>query len=212
MTFFGIDHYFAFLLSGIILNLTPGTDTIYILSRSISQGRNAGVASVLGIGTGTLIHTTCAAFGLSIILAKSAILFNVIKYLGVAYLIYLGIRMISQKESIFENRQLPNDFVSFRNIYCQGVLTNVLNPKVALFFISFLPQFIDTSIAHGPVPFLILGITFFITGTIWCLVLAFSASMITHQLRTHSAVSKIMQKCCGGLFIGLGLKLVLDRK
>jgi threonine/homoserine/homoserine lactone efflux protein len=209
---FGIDNYWVFILSGIVLNLTPGADTIYILSRSISQGKSAGVASVLGISTGGLIHTTLAAFGLSIILTKSMVLFNIVKIAGAIYLVYLGIGMLRNKIASLENNKSSNPNISFGKIYGQGILTNVFNPKVALFFISFLPQFINSSKAHGPVPFLILGLTFFTTGTIWCLILAFSASSITNGLRRNIQLSAIMQKCCGGVFIALGLKLALERK
>jgi threonine/homoserine/homoserine lactone efflux protein len=212
MTCFGIDNYLVFVVSGILLNIAPGPDTIYILSRSISQGRNAGIASVLGICTGGLVHNACAAFGLSIVLAKSAELYGIVKIIGAVYLCYLGIEMFMNRNKRVKNTESIKNKGSFWKIYSQGFLTNVFNPKVALFFISFLPQFIDSSRAHGPIPFLILGFTFFTTGTIWCLFLVFFASMITRGLRKNAAISHIMQKCCGGIFIGLGLKLAFDKK
>ena len=142
----GIQHYETFLLAGILLNLTPGNDTIYILSRTIAQGRKAGIMSVLGIATGSLVHTLFAAVGLSVIIAQSPVLFNIIKYAGAAYLFYIGIRMILSKSSVI-NLQKPEK-QKYNKIYLQAVLTNVLNPKVALFFISFLPQFIDPSYSN----------------------------------------------------------------
>jgi threonine/homoserine/homoserine lactone efflux protein len=135
---YGIENYVGFVIAGILLNLTPGADTMYILTRSISQGRRAGVYSVLGIGSGCLIHTILAAFGLSIILAKSALAFNIIKYVGVAYLVYLGIKMIMEKNNLFDNKTQQLETTKLVKIYQQGLLTNVLNPKVALFFLSFL--------------------------------------------------------------------------
>ncbi|HUS02824.1 MAG TPA: LysE family translocator, partial [Chitinophagaceae bacterium] len=173
----GIQHYETFLLAGILLNLTPGNDTIYILSRTVAQGRKAGVMSVLGIATGSLVHTFFAAVGLSVIIANSTALFNIIKYAGAAYLFYIGIRMIVSKSSIIKLDQ-PED-EKYKKIYWQAVLTNVLNPKVALFFISFLPQFIDPTYTDHYLSFIVLGLSFTVTGTLWCLVLALFASVIS---------------------------------
>ena len=204
----GIDHYITFLIAGILLNLTPGADTLYIVSRSVAQGRKAGVASAFGIMTGSIVHTTFAAFGLSAVLAASALAYQTIKYLGAAYLLYLGVRMIIEKSHLLVGgKEIPPD--PLRNIYRQGVFTNILNPKVALFFLSFLPQFIDPNFAHGPIPFLILGLTFTTTGTLWCLVLAYSAASFTRRLREHTASAKFMQKLCGAVFVGLGLRLAI---
>ena len=208
---FGIENYVGFILAGILLNLTPGADTMYILTRSICQGRRAGYYSVLGIGTGALIHTTLASFGLSIILAKSALAFNLIKYMGVAYLVYLGIRMIIDKNNLFDNKNQKMETTDLFRIYRQGLLTNLFNPKVALFFISFLPQFINPHFANGPIPFLILGFTFMTTGTLWCFFLAYSASLISQTLRNNDKIGKIMQKVSGFVFIGLGLKILTDK-
>jgi RhtB (resistance to homoserine/threonine) family protein len=208
---YGIENYIGFIIAGVLLNLTPGADTMYILTRSISQGRRAGIYSVLGIMTGALIHTTCAALGLSIILAKSALAFNIVKYIGVAYLVYLGIKMIVEKNNLFDNKSQKIATTDIFKIYRQGLLTNVLNPKVALFFLSLLPQFINPHYANGPIPFLILGATFMTTGTIWCLILAYSASFITITLRENDRIGKIMQKISGFIFILLGIKILTDR-
>jgi len=208
---FGIENYFGFLIAGIVLNLTPGADTMYILTRSIAQGKKAGYYSVYGIVTGGLIHTIFASFGLSIILAKSALAFTIVKYCGVAYLIYLGIRMLMDKSNSFESNKTIEK-LDLIKIYKQGVLTNVLNPKVALFFLAFLPQFINPDFAQGAIPFLILGLTFMITGTIWCLFLAYSSSLITGAMRKNNKIGKIMQKLSGLIFIGLGLKLLTNKQ
>ena len=154
---FGIDNFTGFLLVGIALNVTPGSDTIYILTRSVSQGKRAGLASVLGISTGSLIHTLLAALGLSMILTYSTTLFLVVKYLGAAYIIYLGLRMILGRNALFDGQKQTGGRTDLFRIYRQGVLTNVLNPKVALFFLTFLPQFIDPANTYGPLPFLLLG-------------------------------------------------------
>jgi RhtB (resistance to homoserine/threonine) family protein len=202
----GIHDFGLFLAAGILLNLTPGPDTAYILGRSIAQGREAGVASALGICVGSIFHTCAAALGLSAILATSALAFGAIKLLGGAYLIFLGIKML------LENRKqlrLPSNFrrrttaAAFR----QGILTNVLNPKVALFFLAFLPQFIDPASRMKVPAFLALGLTFVTTGTIWCLVLAWFASAFSERLRSNKMIGQLLNRAVGGLFVFLGLRL-----
>ncbi len=207
----GIENYFGFLLAGIILNITPGADTIYIITRSVAQGRKAGIYSVLGIGTGALCHTLFAAFGLSVILMQSALLFQIVKYAGAAYLIFLGIKIIRDKSNLFANPKFQQENVNPVKIYKQGFLTNLLNPKVAIFYLSLMPQFIKPAYVNGPLPFLILGFTFITTGTIWCVFLAYSSSFMTKTLRENARLSKIMQKISGFIFVTLGLQLLFNK-
>ncbi|MBH0156912.1 LysE family translocator [Fictibacillus sp. 5RED26] len=202
---YGVINYEAFLLTGILLNLIPGTDTMYIIGRSMSQGRKAGVYSVLGIITGSLVHTLFVAFGLSLILVKSVFLFNTIKIIGVIYLVYLGIRMILDKSNL--SFQAATDSLKIRKIYIQGMLTSLTNPKVSMFFIAFLPQFIDTK-AVGPIPFLILGLTFTATGLLWCLFVAYFSSYVTKKLRGNQKIGTVLNKLTGLIFIGMGIKLL----
>ncbi|MED0938723.1 LysE family translocator [Bacillus mobilis] len=202
---YGIINYEVFLLTGILLNLIPGADTMYIVGRSISQGRKAGVYSVFGIITGSLVHTLLVAFGLSIILTKSIVLFNTIKVIGVIYLVYLGIKMILDKTNVAF--QASSNKLNIRKIYVQGLLTSLTNPKVSLFFIAFLPQFIDTK-ASGPMPFIILGLTFTVTGLLWCLFVAYFSSYVTKKLRGNQKVGMILNKITGLIFIGMGLKFL----
>lgn len=203
---FGVIHFEVFLLTGILLNLIPGADTMYIVGRSISQGRTAGIYSVLGIISGSLVHTLFVAFGLSLILVKSVLLFNVIKVIGVVYLVYLGIRMILDKSNL-AFQQATGTTVNKRKIYIQGLLTSLINPKVSLFFIAFMPQFIDPNVT-SPVPFLILGLTFTITGLLWCLFVAYFSSYVTKTLRGNQKVGQVLNKVTGVIFIGMGIKLL----
>jgi len=203
---FGIHDFGLFLVAGILLNLTPGADTVYILGRSIAQGREAGVASALGISVGSIFHTCAAALGLSAILATSALAFGTIKLLGGAYLIFLGVKMLLDRRkelSLPSNFRRPTTIAAFR----QGILTNVLNPKVALFFLAFLPQFIDPSSSTKLPAFLFLGFTFVTTGTIWCLVLAWFASVFSERLRKNETISQWLNRAAGALFVFLGLRL-----
>ncbi|MCP4723020.1 MAG: LysE family translocator [Desulfobacteraceae bacterium] len=209
---FGIENYTGFIIAAIILNLTPGVDTMYILTRSVSQGKRAGLVSVAGIMTGCVVHVLCAAFGLSLILSTSARAFTIIKWAGAFYLIFLGLKILMDKKTAFEtadNKFAPGDLLK---IYQQGVITNVLNPKVALFFLSFLPQFINPSAAQGPLPFLILGSTFLVTSSIWFMVLTGTAALMTNTLRNNHRIGLVMQKISGMIFIGFGLKLAFDSK
>jgi RhtB (resistance to homoserine/threonine) family protein len=204
---YGVENYPGFIAAGILLNMAPGVDSVYILTRSITQGRRAGFYSVFGVITGVLIHTTLVSIGLTLLLAKSVIAFNIVKTAGILYLVYLGIRMLLNKKNILDNSVQQIHQVDLRKIYRQGLLTDLLNPKTILFFLSFLPQFIDPHNTHGAIPFLILGLTFTTTGTLWCLFLAHTASSITKTLRDNARFEKWLQKICGLVFIGLGISL-----
>jgi RhtB (resistance to homoserine/threonine) family protein len=207
---FGIHNFGLFLAAGILLNLTPGPDTVYILGRSIAQGREAGIASALGISLGSIFHTCAAALGLSAILATSAIAFGTIKLLGGAYLIFLGVKMIVDRR---RQLSLPSNFRRQTTVaaFRQGVLTNILNPKVALFFLAFLPQFIDPASSAKVPAFILLGLTFVTTGTIWCLILARFASVFSERLRSSETISQWLNRTAGAIFIFLGVRLATTK-
>jgi RhtB (resistance to homoserine/threonine) family protein len=209
---FGIINFETFLIAGLILNLTPGADTMYILGRSIAQGKKAGILSALGISTGAIFHIIFATLGLSIILAKSAMAFEIVKYLGAVYLIFLGLKAIFKKTNGKFELNDENEITNHKRIYFSGILTNILNPKVALFFLAFLPQFIDPNYVQSSLPFLILGITFLLTGTIWCLILALFASKLSDRIRKNYKIKRWLDKITGGIFIALGIKLALTKK
>lgn len=206
---FGTHNLSAFLLSSFFLWITPGTDTMYILARSISQGRQAGLISVLGISSGILVHTTFAAFGLSAILATSAWAFTTIKIAGAVYLIYLGLQAWLKKSQPLSTPEI-NSMTSWQ-IYRQGVITNVLNPKVAIFFLAFLPQFVEPTAGFGALPFLWLGILFVTGGTVWCLLVAGFAAMATNTVRENQQVSGWLERITGCVYIGLGLNLLRSK-
>ncbi|GLR29574.1 resistance to homoserine/threonine (RhtB) family protein [Psychrobacter pacificensis] len=216
---FGIENYLGFVLAAILLNLTPGTDTMYIITRSVSHGSAAGFYSVLGIISGILVHTVFAALGLSIILINSPLAFTIVKYIGASYLCYLGIKMLMSKQpSLLANHlpksspSVPANSIAHWQIYKQGVLTNVFNPKVALFFLAFFPQFIDPSYAHSALSFLILGLSFALTGFVWCSCLALLASKFSANLRKNPAIEVLLNKISGVVFIGLGVKLLTEKE
>lgn len=206
----GIINYPGFLLSAILLNLTPGADTIYILSKTAVGGRRRGIVSALGISTGCLVHTVLAALGLSAILSSSATAFNLMKLLGAGYLIAMGVRTIRSKESLFQMDTDEKD-EGLWTVYRQGVLTNVLNPKVALFFLALLPQFVETGNRFGPIPFLVLGLTFCITGTFWCVFVACIGTFFNRILRSTPSAQWGASKITGGIYVLLGLNVLRAR-
>lgn len=206
---YGIHSFEAFVLASIMLNLIPGPDTFYILGRSLAQGRAVGIASALGISGGAACHTLAAAVGLSAVIMATPSAFMAIKLLGAGYLAYLGLKLLSSAQSNMggQTKMAGNGFVpTFR----QGLITNLLNPKVALFFLAFLPQFIDPQSGNHFLSFSLLGLTFIFTGTVWGLVLAFGASAIHGKLQQKPGILRWFNKLTGFLFVGLGVKLVLD--
>jgi threonine/homoserine/homoserine lactone efflux protein len=204
----GTQHLELFILSGLLLNITPGQDTLYIVGRSVSQGRRAGVLSVFGISSGCVLHTLAAAFGLSAILAASAQAFAVLKLLGAAYLVYLGIGMIVHRPAsagvtpVFSSE---SDWA----VYRAGLLTNVLNPKVVLFFLAFLPQFVSPAAESRVIAFMFLGAVFIFNGTLWCLLLVWAASAVSRRLRASASSVPVVKRAVGAMFVGLGVRLAL---
>lgn len=206
----GTQHLTLFVVSGILLNLTPGQDTLYIVGRSAAQGRRAGILSVAGIVSGSIIHTLAAAFGLSAILATSARAFRVVKFAGAAYLVYLGARMLLDRSAdVAQADEFSQD--SGRAIYRAGFLTNLLNPKVALFFMAFLPQFVAPTAESRILTFLFLGGLFICTGTLWCLVLVWGASTMSRRFRENPSASGTLKRVTGAVFVGLGFRLAVSK-
>ena len=210
---FGIHDLTLFVVSGLLLNIMPGPDSLLIMTRSATQGWRAGSAAALGIGTGTFVHIFAAALGLSAILATSAAAFTVVKLLGAAYILYLAVGMLLSKRGDGAAAQpLTVAPLPLRRIYAQGILTNVLNPKVALFFLAFVPQFIDANAPHKAAAFLILGAIFNINGMLWCHALALFTAQARARLKLNPAVTQWLNRATGGLFVWLGVKLALAKQ
>jgi threonine/homoserine/homoserine lactone efflux protein len=210
---FGIHDLALFVVSGLLLNIMPGPDSLLIMTRSATQGWRAGSAAALGIGTGTFVHIVAAALGLSAILATSAAAFTVVKLLGAAYILYLAVGMLLSKRRDSDAATPPALApLPLRRIYAQGILTNVLNPKVALFFLAFVPQFIDANAPHKAVAFLILGAIFNINGMLWCHALALFTAQARARLKPNPAVTQWLNRATGGLFVWLGVKLALAKQ
>jgi len=207
----GTQHLWLFVVSGLLLNITPGQDTLYIVGRTLAQGRRAGLLSVLGISTGSVIHTLAAAFGLSAILATSATAFTVVKLAGAGYLVYLGMKLLLERPAPAVGPALAAVTASDWSVYRAGLLTNVLNPKVALFFMAFLPQFVAPDAGARLLPFLFLGAVFVFNGTLWCLVLVWTAAAMSRRLQRSTSWGLALKRASGALFVGLGARLALSK-
>ena len=192
-----------FVIGGAILLMIPGAAVMYVVSRSIGHGRAAGLVSVMGIVVGTLFHIVAATLGLSALLASSALAFQFVKYLGAAYLIYLGIRTLLRDDA--QLLQAANGDRRLLHIFAQGVLVNLLNPKTALFFLAFLPQFVDPSRGHPTLQIFQLGVLFALMG--WCSdsVWAVLAGTVADRFRASARLRRAQRNVSGGALIALGL-------
>jgi threonine/homoserine/homoserine lactone efflux protein len=197
----------VFLVASLVLLLTPGPAVLYIVARSIEQGRLAGVVSAVGVGLGTLVHVAAAALGISALLVSSALAFSVVKYLGAAYLVYLGLRTLLHKDQA-EHVSMPT--APLARIFRQGVVVNVLNPKLALFFFAFLPQFIDPDRDAVVGQIMLLGGIFALLGMLSDSLYALLAGTVRHWLRQSAAFLRGQRYVTGGVYIALGVTTALS--
>lgn len=205
----GIHELWLFVLSGLLLNITPGPDTAYILGRSIQLGWRGGAAAALGISCGCLVHVFAAAIGLSALLMASSTAFAILKLAGAAYLLFTGVQMLLSHARPIADVAVQGGATRLSAVFWQGALTNVLNPKVALFFLAFLPQFVDVTSGHKTLAFLLLGAIFICTGTLWCLAIAAFAARAASRIRNSHGVIAWINRALGGLFIYLGIRVAM---
>ncbi len=202
------SRLYLFLVASAALLLMPGPAVLYIVARSVSQGRMAGLASVLGIEIANSMHVVAAAFGVSALLLSSALAFNAVKYLGAGYLVYLGMRKLLVADVPEQMDTGPN--TSLRRIFSQGIVVNLLNPKVALFFFAFLPQFVQPAQGHVPVQILSLGFLFVTMAIVSDSIYALLASSIGYRLKSHAHFRSAQRYVTGSIYIGLGLTAALS--
>lgn len=197
-----INAIVTFAIASLALLLIPGPAVIYVLNRSVSDGREAGLAAVAGLELGNLVHVIAASVGLSAVLATSATAFNVVKWLGAGYLIFVGLRTLATRPQMIESLSTS---VSRRRSFLQGIVVNTLNPKVALFFLSYLPQFIDADNGAAWSQALILGIIFVAIGCLTDGTYALAANALRSVLVNGRSLPFIQRYVAGSVFIGLGL-------
>lgn len=213
-SYFGISGLGLFCLTVLLLNATPGPDTAYIIGRSVAQGRSAGLMSALGITAGCLVHATLSAFGLTALLAASASAFLAIKLAGGAYLIYLGLRMLLKKPDHTDmpsSSKTAGDIRPHRTIFLQALLTNILNPKVILFFLSFFPMFVQHDSPHKISAFLLLGVIFATMTLCWNSGTALLAGTLSRHASNNPHIKQWLERTVGAAFIALGVKLALTK-
>lgn len=202
----GIKDFGVFLAAAAMLAVVPGQDTFYVMGRSLAQGSRAGIASLVGILCGAIVHLLAGGCGLSALLAASPSAFLVVRWMGGAYLAYMGIRMFLARDQKPETAAVSDG----RNLFPlvrQGMLTNLLNPKVALFILAFIPQFIRPESDRKTVDFLFLGGCFFLIGSLWLLCIVVFAAEIGKRFKEHPKFSMKLNRAAGGLFLILGVKL-----
>jgi len=204
----GIENFITFMITALLFVMTPGLDTIFILNKSIGQGRKSGVYASLGINTGVMTHTLLAALGLSVILASSPYAFLIIKYAGAFYLFFLGITSLRKRGGALQIQEEINGIQNSKKDFLSGFLTNTLNPKVALFFIAFFPQFITPTQINNPVPYLLLGFTYALIGIAWCILIALFASGFSLKIKNNPNAGIWLNKIGAVVFILMGLKIV----
>jgi threonine/homoserine/homoserine lactone efflux protein len=199
-----------FAVAAITLLVIPGPAVLYIVTRSVDQGRAAGLASVCGVHVGTLVHVAAAALGLSALLVSSATAYHTVRWLGAAYLIWLGIRRLLAKDAPSGSVKSPHaSRLGLRRIFAQGVVVNVLNPKTALFFLAFLPQFVDVSRGSVPLQVVVFGVAFVLLGLVSDGTYALLASTGAGWLRRRPGVARTSRLVSGGVLISLGVTTAL---
>jgi threonine/homoserine/homoserine lactone efflux protein len=196
-----------FMLAALALNLTPGPDMLYVTARSVSDGRRAGIVAALGIGAGTLVHVTALALGLAALLAAVPLAYDVLRIAGAVYLLVIGVQLLLRPRGANATAALAP--ASHKTIFAQAVITNVLNPKVALFFLAFLPQFVDPAAGPALAQIVLLGLLFDVQGTAVNIAVALLASGTTRRLRANARAVSLLQRLTGAIFVALGAKLAV---
>lgn len=205
-----IETIMLFMAAALALNVTPGPSILYVMSRSVGQGTTAGLVSALGLGTGSLIHAGAAALGLSVIMAYSPPVYTVVRYLGAAYLVYLGVRILFGRD--LQASDVVAAQVSLTRVFSQGVMTELLNPKIALFFMSFLPQFVDPARGSVAGQTLFFGLLFHVTGVPINMLVAVAGGAIASWFSRNPVFERARNGLAGAVLIGLGVRLALSER
>ena len=207
-----LHTYLLFIGAVIVLCAVPGFDLAYLLARTVTQGRRAGFVAAIGINAGAYVHVLAAVLGLSAILATSSTAFTILKWIGACYLVWIGARALLTRRAPMTVTDTQKPDVSTRRIFWEGFLCDALNPKVAIFFLAFLPQFVTKDAALGTTAqLLILGVTGNVVAICFNFVLVFCASAATSAIRKRSSWLAWINRVAGALFIGLGIRLVRER-
>ncbi len=200
---------FVFLCASMALTISPGPDNIFVITQGITRGRKAAIVTAFGMCSGISIHSTAAALGISALFYSSAVAFNLLKYAGAIYLLYLAVRTLLTRSSITLG---PKESLPVSALFRRGFIMNVLNPKVALFFLAFLPQFVTPSSGHLPVQMLLLGMLFMIQAVVIFSLIGWFSGTIGRYLLSKPVFSRYFDWLTAGVFASLGLKLALSER
>jgi len=200
----------VFLLTSAVVILTPGQDMILVMSRSIAQGQKAGITTALGVSVGLLGHTLLATLGLGALLLASEFLFSIVKFIGAGYLIYIGYQLLRSKDHTIAMKDLPK--VSYKKMFIQGALSNIMNPKVAIFYFSYLPQFVIQNNGNETMQLFILGFTFATLTFLIKAPIGFISGLLSFWIKTRPIILHYIHRTSGLILIGLGLKLALSER
>lgn len=207
---FDVTKFTLFITVSWVLIVAPGPDMLYVITRGMTHGKKAGMLSAVGVICGILVHTTAAALGLTLIFQTSASAFLIVKYLGAFYLIYLGIKAWREKNIV--SLQTSPSLVSSHRLFWQGVLSNVFNPKIAIFFLAFLPQFVDKGSSQVTLQLIVLGLTFATLGLVFLLTVGYFSGTIGRWITRRSQYANFLGRISGGILIGLGVRLALTER
>ncbi len=200
----------SFLGIAIVLTLMPGPDNLFVLAQSISNGKNAGISTALGLCTGLIVHITAATIGITAIIYQSAVAFHLVKYAGAAYLLVLAYKSFREKSSSFDLKN--ENQLNYKSLYKKGIVMNLLNPKVSLFFLAFLPQFVNDGAGHVSIQMLVYGIIFLIQALVLFTLFSIFAGKVGYFLRKSPSLSKKINIIQGSLFALIGLKIAFSEK
>jgi threonine/homoserine/homoserine lactone efflux protein len=206
------ELYALFLMAALLLTVAPGPDTLFVLGATLGGGTRGGLLASAGILTGLLVHITFAVVGVSVLITASPLAFDALRWTGAAYLIWIGVPLLLRAWRNESRAALSETTVISRRVYWQGAATNILNPKVAVFYVAFLPQFVSPELGHAPLQLLLLGLTHWVIGMPYLAAVAVASGAIAGWLRRSQRVRRVLDGVSGLLFIGLALRLLLAER
>ncbi len=209
---YDLQHWLLFFSAALAINISPGPDVVYIVSNTITYGRRIGFASSFGVCAGAFVHVLASAFGIAAILVTSATAFTIVKWVGAAYLIYLGIKTLASAGQAFVLKIDKFPQLSFFSAFRRGMLIDILNPKVAIFFMAFLPQFVDPALGFIPAQLVLLGGLVIVVAVVVEAVYVLGSSKLTTSLRRNPVIGRWLDRLLGGVLIGLGLRLAIQER